>query len=51
MKPIVNSSTRSTQLIKFSCTHQEKKGRGPKATKLEMKNEKLELTPQKYKVS
>ena len=27
----------------------KKKGRGPKSIKLEMKKEKLQMTPQKYK--
>ena len=37
------------KMDKPSQTHQEKKGRGFKSIKLEMKKEKLQLTAQKYK--
>ena len=37
------------KIDKLSQTHQEKKGRGPKSIKSEMKKEKLQPTPQKYK--
>ena len=42
---------RETKLINNLPDSSRKRGRGPKSIKLEMKTEKLQQTPQKYKAS
>ena len=51
MKLKASSLRRYTILINFQPDPSRKKGRGLKSIKLEMKKERLQLTPQKYKGS
>ena len=48
MKLTACSLKRQTKLINLQSDSSRKKERGPKSIKSEMKNEKLQLAPQKY---
>ena len=49
MNPKGGSLKRSTKLINLYPDSSRTKGRGLKSIKLEVKKEKLKMTPQKYK--